>query len=79
MNLTDVKIVTQGGLVTELTVNGVHFEGAAQGYSISHDAGTPPLLHLDLWVDKLDLAERKRGRAEIHEAWPDPETGTIHG
>lgn len=58
MKLADVKIVTRDGLLTELTVNGVHFEGAAQGYSISHDAGKVPMLHLDLYVDNLDLKEK---------------------
>lgn len=58
MKLANVKIAVRDGLLTELTVNGIHLEKMLAGYSLPHKAGEVPQLHLDLYVDNLDLEEK---------------------
>ena len=58
MKLANVKIVTKDTRCTELVVDGVHLENTVRGYALTHYAGEAPVLHLDIWVDDLELEEQ---------------------
>lgn len=58
MKLADVKIVTHDALLTELVVNGVHLEKVMRSYRLLHEAGSVPVLQLELYVDNLDLVNQ---------------------